>query len=148
MPTSESISDLLQRTRVVVAPGEFFVLAIRDEDWARLLENPELSPSGEAPYLFFRDDREVTLVLEQSDWRRIRHAARDAKVEGGFRLVTFDIELDWNVIGFLAHITSLLAARNISVAVLTSFSRDHLLIRQDDLASALRILGEHVKELC
>ena len=78
----------------------------------------------------------------------MRHAARDARVEGGFRLVTFDIELAWNVVGYLARITEILAAAGIPVGALSSFSRDHLLIKQDDLAKALRALGAHVAELC
>ena len=36
----------------------------------------------------------------------------------------------------------------IPVGALTAFSRDHLLIKQEDLGRALRVLGEHVAELC
>jgi hypothetical protein len=78
----------------------------------------------------------------------MRHAARDAKFEGGFRLVTLDIELPWNVVGFLARVTEILAREGVAVGALSAFSRDHLLIKQDDLGKALRILGEHVAELC
>lgn len=98
--------------------------------------------------MLLKDGHEVTLLLEESDWRTMRHAARDATVEGGFRLLTFDIVLEWTVTGFLAHVTTLLAQSGISCGALSSFSRDHLLIKQDELAKALRILGPHVAELC
>jgi hypothetical protein len=98
--------------------------------------------------MLLKDEHEVTLLLEEADWRAMRHAARDASVEGGFRLVTFDIVLDWKVTGFLAHVTDLLAQAGISCGALSAFSRDHLLIKQDDLGKALRILGPHVAELC
>jgi hypothetical protein len=78
----------------------------------------------------------------------MRHAARDARVEAGFRLVTLDVELPWNVVGFLAHVTAILAAEGIAVGALSAFTRDHLLIKQDDLGHALRVLGPHVAELC
>jgi hypothetical protein len=113
-----------------------------------VLENPELSPSPDAPFLVFYDGREVTLLLEENDWQRIRHVVRDARFEPGFRLVTLDVELPWNVVGYLARVTQVLAASGIPVGALSSFSRDHLLIKQDDLARTLRVLGEHVKELC
>lgn len=146
--TTDSSEDLLRRTRVEVAPATFVVVGLRHEDWTRLLENPELSPRTDSNFMLLRDPYEVTLLLEEDDWRSMRHAARDAKVESGFRLVTFDIELPWNVVGFLARVTEILAGAGVSVGALSSFSRDHLLIRQDDLGTALRVLGEHVAELC
>ena len=144
----KTVSELLRETRVEVAPANYVLIGLRHQDWNLLLENPELSPRADAPFMIFRDQREVTLLIEEDDWKRIRHAARDAKVEGGFRLVTLDIELSWNVVGYLAQVTNILAAAGLSVGALSSFSRDHLLIKQNDLGSALRVLGEHVGELC
>jgi hypothetical protein len=144
----KTVSELLRETRVEVAPANYALIGLRHQDWTRLLENPELSPRADAPFMIFRDQREVTLLIEEDDWKRIRHAARDAKVEGGFRLVTLDIELSWNVVGYLAQVTNILAAAGLSVGALPSFSRDHLLIKQNDLGLALRVLGEHVGELC
>lgn len=141
-------AKLLRQTKVEVAPGNFFVVGLRHEDWARLLENPELSPRPDSPLMLLRDKYEVTLLLEESDWRTMRHAVRDARVESGFRLLTFDLELDWNVVGFLAHVAEIMARAGISIGALTAFSRDHLLIKQDDLGLAMRVLSEHVAELC
>ena len=144
----KTVSELLRETKVEVAPANYALIGIRHQDWTHLLENPELSPRADAPFMIFRDQREVTLLIEEDDWKRICHAARDAKVEGGYRLVTLDIELPWNVVGYLAQVTNILAAAGLSVGALSSFSRDHLLIKQNDLGSALRVLGEHVGELC
>jgi hypothetical protein len=144
----ESVEGLLRRARVLVAPATFFLVGLRHEDWARLLENPELSPRGSAPFMLLKDEHEVTLLLDEEDWRTMRHAARDARIEGGFRLLTFDIELAWDVIGFMAHVTQILADAGLSCGALSAFSRDHLLVKQDDLAKALRALGPHVAELC
>ena len=141
-------AELLRQAKVEVSPATFYLIGIRHEDWARLLENPELSPRGSAPFMLLRDEHEVTLLLDETDWRTIRHALRDARVEGNFRLLTFDIELDWNEVGFLARVTEILAGAGVSCGALSAFSRDHLIIKQDDLAKALRVLGEHVAELC
>src|SRR5687767_3336473 len=139
---------LLRSARVEVAPETFALVGMRHEEWRRLLESPELSPRPESNFFLLRDPYEVTLLVEESDWRAMRHAARDAKVEAGFRLVTLDVELSWDVVGFLAHVTRILADAGIPVGALPAFTRDHLLIKQDDLGKALRVLGEHVAELC
>ncbi len=141
-------AKLLSRTQVEVASDPFVLISLRHEDWLRILESPELSPRTSATYFVLRDEYEVTLLLDETDWLRIRHSARDAKVESGFRLVTLNIELGWNVVGYLALVTNILAAAGLPVGVVTAFSRDHLLIKQGDLGVALRVLGEHVAELC
>ncbi len=145
---SKTVLDLLRETRIEVTPATYVLLGLSHQDWTRLLENPELSPRVDAPFMIFRDQREVTLLLEEDDWLRIRHAARDARVERGFRILTFDMELPWTVVGYLAQVTAIMAAEQIPVGALSSFSRDHLLIKQEDLGNALRVLGEHVRELC
>ena len=148
MDNKAEIANLLSKTRVEVSPETYFLVSLRHEDWTRLLENPELSPRGDAPYMLLRDKYEVTLLLDETDWRTMRHAAREAKVEGDFRLVTLDIELGWNVVGYLAQVTEILAGAGISVGALSAFSRDHLLIKQEELGTALRVLGKYVAELC
>ncbi|HEX8422587.1 MAG TPA: ACT domain-containing protein [Pyrinomonadaceae bacterium] len=144
----ETAAELLRRTKVEVAPATFVLVGMRHEDWSRLLEQPELSPRPSVPFMLLRDAREVTLLLEEEDWLTMRHAVREARVEGGWRLLTLDIELGWNVTGYLALVTEILAAAQVPLGALTAFSRDHLLVKQDDLGRALRVLGEHVAELC
>ncbi len=143
-----SVTELLKRTRAKIAPATYYLVGLSHEEWNRLLQNPELSPRADSPFMLLRDDRETTLLLDEEDWRVMRHAVRDAKIEGGFRLVTLDIELDWQVVGFLARVTSILADEGIPVGALSAFARDHLLIKQNDLGRALRVLGNHVEELC
>lgn len=140
--------ELLKKSRVEVALETFTLLSLRHEDWLKLLESPELSPRMTAPFMIFKDKFETTLLLDETDFGTIRHAVRDAKIERGFRLLTFDIELDFSIVGFLSEISKILAEAEISIVALSAFSRDHLLIKQNDLARALKVLGEHVEDVC
>lgn len=142
------IAELLQKTRVEVMPETFALVSLRNEDWLKLLENPELSPRMTAPFMIFKDKWEVTLLLDETDFEAMRVGLREAKTEKGFRLVCFDIELDFSVVGFLAFVSQKLAAAGISIVALSAFSRDHLLVKQEDLGKALKVLGEYVVELC
>ncbi len=141
-------AELLRRTRVEIAPETFFLISLPHQDWLKLLENPELSPRMSAPFMIFRDKWEVTLLLDEIDFGTVRHAVRDAKTEGNFRLLSFDVELDFSVVGFLAEVTKILAGAEISVVALSAFTRDHVLIKQMDLSKTLNVLGEYVDELC
>ena len=140
--------QLLQKSRVEVAPETFSLVSLQHDDWRKLLADPALSPRMTAPFMILMDKHEVTLLLDEIDFGTIRHAIRDAKIEGGYRLLTFDIALDLNVVGFMAQISRILAEANVPIMALSAFSRDHLLIKQNDLANALKALGEYVAELC
>ena len=140
--------ELLKTTKVEVAPETFFLVSLPHNDWLKLLENPELSPRMSVPFMIFRDRWEVTLLLDEVDFKTIRYQIRDAKTAGNYRLLSFDVELDFSVVGFLAEVARVLAAAEISIIALSAFSRDHVLIKQSDLSKTLKVLGEYVEELC
>ena len=146
--SKEKSLELLRQTRVEIAPETFFLVSLPHKDWLKLLESPELSPRMSAPFMIFRDKWEVTLLLDEIDFRTIRHQIRDAKTAGNYRLLTFDVELDFSVVGFLAEVARILAEAEISIVALSAFSRDHVLIKQADLPKALKVLGGYVAELC
>ena len=145
---NESIYELLNKTKIRIAPETYFLISLQNETWLKLLENPEISPRMTAPFMIFKDNFEVTLLLDETDFRTIRPSLRVAEIERGFRLLTFDIELDFTVVGFLAEVSRILAEAEISIIALSAFKRDHILIKQNDLAMALKALGEYVEELC
>lgn len=140
--------ELLRRTKIEVAPETFTLISLPRENWLKLLENPELSPRMSAPFMIFSDKWEVTLLLDEIDFAAIRDSIPAGKVEVGFRLLSFDIELDFSVVGFLAEVTRIFAEMNISIVALSAFTRDHILIKQNDLSKALKVLGGYVEELC
>ena len=140
--------ELLLKTRVVVAVETYALVGLSDAEWKRLIEDPALSPRMSAPFMIFRDPHEVTLLLDDIDLGTMQHALRSARVERGFRLLTFETVMDFSVVGFLASVAAILAEAGVSIVALSSFSRDHILVKQDDLARALKALGPHVEELC
>lgn len=101
-----------------------------------------------APFMIFKDAHEVTLILDDQDLRNMRPGLAEAKVANGYRLLTFETVLDLSVVGFMASVSRILAEASVPILPISAFSRDHILIRQSDLASALKALGPHVAELC
>ncbi|NNE99264.1 MAG: ACT domain-containing protein [Pyrinomonadaceae bacterium] len=141
-------SSLLSKAKIEVSPETYSVISLMDKEWQSLLENPELSPRMTTPFMIFKDKWEITLVLDEVDYQTVKHVIREAKVEKNFRLLSFDVELPFDVVGFMAHISEILANAGISILPISSFSRDHVLISQHDLAEALKALRDHVDEIC
>lgn len=87
------------------------------------------------------DKNEVTLIIPVDvldDFaKRLHDVERSPDV---YRLITFDIVLDFSVVGFMAGISRALADANISILPLAAFSRDHLLVKKADFDKAWGIL--------
>src|SRR3989344_9542789 len=91
-------------------------------------------------FAVIKDKNEITVVIDQS---KVNENSIDIiKIEKGWRLITFDMELPFELVGFLAKISGALAEKNISIFVISSYSTDHILVKEISLDSALKQLGE------
>lgn len=144
----ENALELLKKSRIEVSPELFHLISLTHEDWFSLLENPEHGPRMSVPFMIFRDGFEVTLLFDEVDFASVRHLIPNAKRTANFRLLTFDIELGFEVVGFTSAVSKILADAAIPIVPLSAFSRDHILIQQSHLADALRALREFVEDIC
>ena len=79
------------------------------------------------------DRREITVVIGEGEYRR-----EDAlRAEKGWRIITFDMELPFEVVGFVAKITRALADAGVGVFVISAYSTDHVLVKDKDLEKAV-----------
>lgn len=140
--------ELLAKSAVRISPETYGVVSVKDEQFRRLLDDPSLSPRMTSPFMIFKDPYEITLVLDEMDLANMRSGLLAAKIETGYRLLTFEIVMDHSVVGFMAEVSRILAEAAISILPISAFSRDSILIKQDQLPKALIALGPHVAELC
>lgn len=84
------------------------------------------------------DRNENTIVIPEDQIQTDNILA----INKNWRLITFDLVLPFSLVGFLAKISASLAKAKISVFVLSSYSTDHILVRNKDLKSALQILSD------
>jgi uncharacterized protein len=92
-------------------------------------------PSGLHPVLRFIETEGLTLVMEQAEAQR-------AGLTGAFRcrMITLEVRSALNAVGFLASITSALAAQGLSANVVSAFHHDHLFVEEASAERALAVL--------
>lgn len=92
-----------------------------------------------------QDKKELTVIIKEDKVNE-----RDViAIETGWRLLTFDMTLPFDLVGFLAKITKELAEEGISIFAISSYSTDHILIKDKHLKKAedkLKSLGLKVYE--
>jgi hypothetical protein len=83
-----------------------------------------------------RDDNETSSIIDQSRLRNQKFLG----IEGDWRRITFDMILPFNLIGFFAHISGVLAREGIPIFAISAYSTDHIFVKNKDLDRAVKAL--------
>ena len=96
------------------------------------------APGGFSCLVKERD--EVSLTIAALAWAEspLRPSARGD--EGPFRVITFDLDLDLGVTGYLAPAAEALAAAGVPIVPQCAFLKDHVLVPEAYLAAAVLAL--------
>ncbi len=92
-------------------------------------------PSRLKPLMTFREGERITLILTLAE-------AEAANLPYSYvsRMITLNIHSALEAVGFLAAITTRLAAANISVNPVSAFYHDHLFVAAGRAVEAMKIL--------
>jgi hypothetical protein len=113
-------------------PSEFLEgTAVRVPATCYAVAQVEAVPDADA-FAVLRDDRETTVVVEEARLDEFDTLT----VERGWRRLTFDVVLPFDLVGFLAVVAGELAAVGVSIFALSAYSTDHLLVTEADLPAA------------
>jgi len=85
------------------------------------------------------DKNEITVIIEQSKY----NDEDIIEVEKDWKILTFDMVSPFELVGFLAKVSKVLADEKIQIFAISAYSTDHILIKEKDLARA----EEKLKEL-
>lgn len=83
-----------------------------------------------------QDGDETTVIIAGDDYDE-----EDAlDVERDWRRLSFDLELPFDLVGFLAAVSSALAEAEVSILAISTYSTDHILVKSEDVPNAVRTL--------
>ena len=85
-------------------------------------------------FAVIKDKNEITVIIDQS---KIKNNKNIIKNEKNWKILTFDIELPFNLVGFLAKVSKALAEEKISIFVISAYSTDHILVKEKSLKEAI-----------
>ncbi|MCY3413450.1 MAG: ACT domain-containing protein [Candidatus Heimdallarchaeota archaeon] len=118
----------------VLREGKFYV---KEKTYSIVKANKKI----ENCFAMIQDaDDSVTLIVEQwTDQHKLK--GKDViDLDRDWRIITFDMELPFDLIGFIAHISGALAKEDISIFVLSAFTTDHILVKEKNLQKTISVL--------
>ena len=82
------------------------------------------------------DKNETTVIVDQSKFNE-----KDAvEIEKDWKILTFDMVLPFGLVGFMAKVSQAIADEKISIFAISAYSTDHVLVKEKDLAKAIKKL--------
>ena len=136
-PLDPKIAGLVAQTTLRVDPRLFTIVGVPG---SLGISVRKALADVHAPFFVQFFPHEQTIVLAEDEWIRVKGKFPGAGEEPGYRLITLEANLDWQVVGYLSVVTAALARARIAVGVLSSFHHDHLLVRADRLEDAVAAL--------
>ncbi len=96
---------------------------------------------GEAFCTLIVDKDEVSLIIPAEAVEDFAGRLKGHTIApNSYRLITFDLELGFNLFGFMAVVSQTLADAEVSILPIAAFSRDHLLVPTQQFDIAMQAL--------
>jgi hypothetical protein len=121
----ESLQDVIAGSPVRLLPGQYAVAKC------------EAPPEGPGFFMVSRDADEVTVIAEEAHLPALGASA----AERGYRLVEIRVAAPFLGVGLLAAVSSALAGAGISILIVSTFSKDYVLLKSDCAAKGLEALA-------
>ncbi len=137
------MAELLAQARLVVEPERLVWVSLPPSEAGPVQRRAHRLHS---PFCLNFAPHGVSLICREVEWEHVGRGLRVRAVRGGYRMITLDVELRPDAMGYVRVVTDRLAREGISVSVVSTFHRDRLLVREEDLDRARAVLEALVAE--
>ncbi len=93
--------------------------------------------SKEEIYSITRTDEELSIVVNKDV------NIKSDIIEDNWRIIKIVGTLDFSLIGILSKISTILANANISIFALSTYNTDYILVKDDKIKQAIKVLEEN-----
>jgi|SRR3989339_722070 len=120
-----TLTEVIKASPVIVHPGRYAYLKSQDK---QLKDH----------FLICQDADEITIVTEEKNLNKTQYE----KAVKWFKLLEFRVSLPFQAPGFLAKIAQTIANQKMNILLVSTFSKDYALIREEDFSVAVKALSE------
>lgn len=138
------VSQIFAATELSVHPHRFVLVGLPPSVRAQL--EADLASLNDQFYQYTVEPDVLTLLVQDQTWIGLAPRYRQARVEGPLRLFTFSVAMAWDVVGFLAAVTGLLAEHGIPLGAACGYYRDHLFIAEAYATRAESLLRAELEQ--
>jgi hypothetical protein len=131
------------RTKLRVWPERYVLASL---PIAELAEAAALAGQATGFCTLVLERDEVSLTVAEDAWQASALRGRCLAEAFPYRAITLDVNIDLAVVGYLAPAAARLAEAGVSIVPQCAYLKDHLLVREADLAAARDVLEALIAE--
>ena len=96
-------------------------------------------PALDHIFMLSNDGDEITAILEEKNLKNISYE----NAEKWFKVISVNVSTPFLGAGLLAEISAKIAEKGINIFIVSTFSKDFILLREDDACQGIKILREN-----
>lgn len=136
----ETLRKLWAATKLKLWPGNYYLLKFEVAAHGSVLER--LKDKNSTFVVVALDELELSVTCHEERLEELKSITGYVNSSAPMRVITFDIALDFDVVGYMAVASKALAEAGISIIPQCAFSRDHILVPALSCDDAMQVLGE------
>lgn len=136
------VKNLWRQTKLRLWPERYWLISVAPEQLTLAAQTLRQVTSSFAALVLERD--EVSLTLPEEAWQKCSAQFVNAKVAGPYCALTFDLNIELSVSGYLLPAAERLAEAGISIVPQCAFLKDHLLLQEEDTVRAMAIMQQMI----
>lgn len=121
----QNLNEIIKTSEVIIHEGRYAYLKAKEK------------PKGEH-FMISQDKDEITVITEE---KRISEIENDDSVKW-FKLIEIKVSAPFIAKGFLAKVTKTIADKDLNVLMVSTFSKDYALVREETSKIAINALKE------
>lgn len=123
----EDLKEEIKHTKVIVHSGRYAYLQTKE------------FPKDNNHFLVSKDKDEITVITKEENIKDVDFV-KDYK---WFKLIEFKVTKPFLVVGFLATISKIIADKGLNILMVSTFSKDYVLINEKDIDIAIKAFRDY-----
>ena len=119
------LDEIIKSSKIIVQPGKYAYLKTKFK--------PEFNC-----FLIVQDDEEITVVVDEKNISQVSH---EDEVKW-FKLLKIKVSMPFVAKGFLAKVTKTIADKGLNVLIVSTFSNDYVLVKEETHKIAIEALKD------
>ena len=120
---NQNLDEVIKSSKVIVHKGRYAYLKAKEIE----INNH---------FLISKDEDEITVITEEKNVPEVNYE----KEVKWFKLIEIKVSIPFLAKGFLAKVTKTIADQDLNVLVVSTFSKDYILVREETYEIAVKAL--------
>ena len=124
---NEKLEEIIRRSSFEVIEGRF------------IYAKASAYPGEDIHFMVSRDNDEITVVTKAENLGKLRLIEKNKEI---YALIALHVAVPFYSVGFLAAVANAIAGRGLDILIISTYSRDYILVKESESGEARTALKE------